>query len=57
MLILSAKGPVKTPHFQCGGHEFGPWSGTKIPHVASLKKVLKKCIYIYVYSNIYKYAL
>lgn len=39
MLTLSAKVPVKTPHFQCGGHEFGPWSGTKIPHVASLKKV------------------
>ena len=39
MLILSAKGPVKTPHFRYEGHEFGAWSGTKILHVASLKKV------------------
>ena len=46
MLILSAKGPVKTPHFQCGGREFDPWSGTKIPHVASLKKIN---IYIYIF--------
>ena len=23
---------VKTPHFQCRGHGFHPWSGTKIPH-------------------------
>ena len=52
MLILSAKGQVKTPHFQCGGHEFDPWSGTKIPHVASLKKI-KIYIYILIHINMH----
>ena len=29
-------GPVaKTPHSQCSGPRFDPWSGKQIPHVAT----------------------
>ena len=29
-------GPVaRTPHSQCWGHGFNPWSGNQIPHTAT----------------------
>ena len=44
------RGPVvKTPHFQCKGHGFDPWSGNYDPMCHAAKKLNKnKIIKIYI---------